>query len=103
MNRRELLHNLLWTGIAAGLNNPEVAPAAGVATASKRGAKLFPTDLPSQKWVEFPAAGFSGPAAGVIYRRDQPPRQGMALGAIDTGYMSLETDGTLGFCTIFNS
>ena len=102
MNRRKLLHSFVLTGIGASFNRLAAALDAE-AYVSKRGARLFPTDLPSQKWVEFPAAGFSVPAAGVIYRQGQPPRQGMALGAIDTGYMSLETDGTLGYCTIFNS
>jgi hypothetical protein len=27
----------------------------------------------------------------------------MAFGGIDTGYLSLEIDGTVGVCTVFNS
>ncbi|HIQ04375.1 MAG TPA: hypothetical protein EYH31_01620, partial [Anaerolineae bacterium] len=65
--------------------------------------KLFPTDLPSKQWGQFEAHGFEKPVWGLIYRTDQPPTCGMPLGAIDTGCIDLEANGTLGFCTIFNS
>jgi uncharacterized protein (DUF608 family) len=65
--------------------------------------KLFPTDLPSSQWVQFEAEGFSKPVCGVIYRFDQPATNGLALGAIDTGCLDLETSGLWGYCTIFNS
>jgi len=64
---------------------------------------LFPTDLPSLEWQELPADGFISPACGLIHRKDSPARNGMPLGSIDTGCIDLETDGTLGYCTIFNS
>lgn len=51
-----------------------------------------------QKPGEFSAPGFTRPACGVIYNQIHSARQGMALGGIDTGYLSLETDGTLGVC-----
>ena len=70
-------------------------------SSSKR--SLFPTGLPQLEWVEFPADGFSESACGVIYRRKHRPEQGLPLGGIDTGRLGLEADGTLGFCTIFNS
>jgi uncharacterized protein (DUF608 family) len=54
-------------------------------------------------WAEFPAAGFSAPACGVIYRRKQRLKNGMPLGGIDTGRLDLQTDGTIGYCTTFNS
>jgi len=65
--------------------------------------KLFPTDLPGSEWVEFQAAGFSQPVCGVIYRFAQPATNGLALGGIDVGCLDLETNGLLGYCTIFNS
>jgi len=65
--------------------------------------KLFTTDLPGGEWVEFQAAGFSQPVCGVIYRFAQPATNGLALGGIDVGCIDLETNGLLGYCTIFNS
>jgi uncharacterized protein (DUF608 family) len=65
--------------------------------------KLFPTDLPSNRWVEFRAMGFSEPVCGVIYRLDTPATNGMPLGGIDTGCIDIETSGLFGYCTIFNS
>jgi non-lysosomal glucosylceramidase len=64
---------------------------------------LFPTNLPALEWKEFPAAGFARPACGIIYQRKGRPQNGMPLGGIDTGRIDLQTDGTFGFCTIYNS
>ncbi len=66
-------------------------------------ATLFPTDVPGKQWITFPAAGFSEPACGVIYRMKDEVSCGMPLGGIDTGCVDLETSGLLGYCTIFNS
>lgn len=65
--------------------------------------KLFSTDLPELKWTEFSAEGFAEPVAGVIYRAAHPADCGMPLGGIDTGCIDLETNGTFGYCSIFNS
>lgn len=65
--------------------------------------KLFTTDLPSSEWVKFEAAGFSKPVCGVIYRFAQPATNGLALGGIDVGCIDIETNGLLGYCTIFNT
>jgi len=54
-------------------------------------------------WVEFSAEGFSKPVAGIIHRVAHPAVCGMPLGGIDTGCIDLETNGTFGYCTIFNS
>ena len=64
---------------------------------------LFPIDLRELEWVEFPAEGFSQPVCGVIYRKNCPPTCGMPLGVIDTGCIDLESNGTFGYCSIFNS
>src|SRR5437773_5824620 len=74
MNRRMLLRSWLggifgslWGG-SVQRQGPEVA-------------KLFPADAAPRgcdpDWAEFPAAGFSGPACGVIYRRKQRLKNGM--------------------------
>ena len=64
---------------------------------------LFPTDLAGREWAEFPAAGSSRPACGVIYRLADPVTNGMALGGVDTGCLDLETTGLWGYCTLFNT
>ena len=65
--------------------------------------KLFPTALRTMEWLEFPAEGFKGQACGVIHRKIARASNGMPLGSVDTGCIDLETDGTFGYCTIFNS
>jgi len=74
-----------------------------VANSANSEGELFPMDLPSRQWVQFKARGFEKGVWGVIYRTDQPPTCGMPLGAVDTGCLDLEGNGTFGFCTIFNS
>jgi uncharacterized protein (DUF608 family) len=76
-----------------GRSGPETAPMS----------RLFPNALPSLEWLEFAARGFDAAACGIVHRPDQPAACGMPLGGISTGTLDLETDGTLGFCTIFNS
>jgi uncharacterized protein (DUF608 family) len=65
--------------------------------------RLFPIDKPARGWVEFRAAGYAEPVGGVIYRLKDPVSNGMALGGVDTGCLDLETNGTFGYSTIFNS
>ena len=64
---------------------------------------LFATDRPERGWVEFRAAGYSESVCGVIYRSKDQVTNGMPLGAVDTGCLDLETNGTFGYSTIFNS
>jgi non-lysosomal glucosylceramidase len=64
---------------------------------------LFSKALPELEWTEFQAEGYSEPAVGVIHSSDSPAVCGMPIGSIDTGCIDLETDGTLGYCTMFNS
>ena len=98
MHRRNVLKAL----VASLASGPFFAPRPAVALPQGEG-KLFPVDLPLRKAAEFAADGFHQPACGVIYCQTQPPRAGVALGGIDTGFLSLETEGTLGSCTLFNS
>ena len=68
------------------------------------GETLFPTNQQSKKWATFEAQGFSKPVCGVTYRTTVDNlRDGMPLGAIDTGCIDLEQDCTFSFNTIFNS
>jgi non-lysosomal glucosylceramidase len=64
---------------------------------------LFPTDLPSGEFTRFAAEGFAAPVCGLIHRSAFPARNGLPLGGIGTGCVDLESDGTLGYCTLFNS
>ena len=103
MERRDLLKRLVAAGLASGLWESRGGLTWAGVRSSSRANKLFPGEVPPLTWAEFEAEGFSNPACGVIYDRKHQPVQGMALGGIDTGYLSLETNSTLGYCTIFNS
>lgn len=63
---------------------------------------LFPIDLPDRQWLEFRAAGFPREVSGVVFRAGQASC-GVPLGGVGTGCMDLDTDGTLGRCSIFNT
>ncbi len=64
---------------------------------------LFPMNLPNAEWVQFRAAGFTESACGVIYRSENQVLHGMPLGGISTGFLDVETNGTFGLSSIFNS
>src|SRR5579875_370060 len=70
---------------------------------AKRGPSLFPLEVPGKQWAQFSAEGFSEPACGIIYRRTDEVPHGMPLGGVATGSLDLDTDGTFGFCNLFNS
>lgn len=69
----------------------------------KSGSELFPTNVPSREWAEFDAAGFSAPACGIVYRNSDDVPHGMPLGGVATAALDLDTDGTFGYCNLFNS
>ncbi len=54
------------------------------------------------QWSEFSAHGFLNPVSGMIFEGSRLTC-GMPLGAVDTGCIDLNGDGTWGYCTIFNS
>src|SRR3990172_5483429 len=58
-------------------------------SAAPAGDKLFPTDLKEAEWLQFPAAGFSQPACGLIRRHNNPATYGMPLGGVDTGCLAI--------------
>lgn len=64
--------------------------------------RLIAENVDVLKWIEFEANGFSSPVSGVVYEAGQSSC-GLPLGGIGTGCMDLDTDGTLGRCSIFNS
>lgn len=109
MNRRRF-SQLLVSSIA-GLTGATRAQQASENPAWRRGysggrpwqGQLFPVDLPVNAWCRFSASGFTKPVAGIIYNRQQAPKNGMPLGAIDTGRIDVQPNGTLGYCTLFNS
>jgi uncharacterized protein (DUF608 family) len=66
------------------------------------GGRLFPAGLPHLEWLEFAAEGYPHNVPGVIFAADQAS-SGVPLGGIGTGCIDLNTDGTFGRSSIFNS
>lgn len=64
--------------------------------------KLFSVASQKKEWTTFRAAGYKSKVAGVVYGSGGADC-GLALGGIATGHIDLNTDGTLGRCTCFNS
>lgn len=117
MDRRRFVRNTL-AGVAgiSGLSRVsrnefaatlKVKPAAGHGTSGTvaygRGKRLFPVSVPAGQWLRMEAAGFSEPACAVVYRREDHVPHGMPLGGVSTGFLNVETDGTWGQSSIFNS
>ncbi len=65
--------------------------------------RLFPAGLPQSQWKQFDAVGYANSVAGVVYRTGQDLVCGLPLGAVDTGCVDLELDGTFGYMTNYNS
>src|SRR5690348_12917560 len=111
MNRRKFVSSTIagLAGLPSLLQPQDKAKVGGQVEEGKNHnpsqgpAGLFPTDLPELEWREFAARGFSKPVCGVVYGRKHRPENGMPLGAMDTGRLDLQTDGTFGYCTIYNS
>lgn len=102
MLRRELPQSLLVALASQHSRAPQSKP-----PARGRGHAQFPVAGAActceSEWAQFPAAGFSKPACGAVYNRRFRPENGLPLGAIDAGRLDLQADGTLGYCTMFNS
>jgi uncharacterized protein (DUF608 family) len=75
----------------------------GAGQAAESRPTLFPTDRPERGWMQFRAAGYAEPVCGVVHRLKDSVTNGMALGGVDIGCLDLETNGTFGYNTIFNS
>lgn len=65
--------------------------------------QLFSVTETKPAWVQFAAEGYSEPVCGVVYGLKDRINNGMPLGGIDTGCIDLETNGLLGYCSIFNT
>lgn len=65
-------------------------------------AELFPKDVSHSAWCEFKADGFREEVAGVVFSSTHTPCCGVPLGGISTGCLDIDTEGTLGFCTLFS-
>jgi uncharacterized protein (DUF608 family) len=111
MDRRGFVRNTLAGGAGLARWREAItqgwAAVTGEARAAEAGPgeadRLFPLTLPTREWVQFRAAGFSQPACGVIYRRGDEVKHGMPLGGVSTGFLDVETNGTFGLSTLFNS
>ena len=113
MKRRNFIKSCTL-GAAATLGGsivtvPEVASSAPAApderTYTRRDGSpsIFPVDAPGKQWAHFEAQGYTKPVCGVVYRHDDDVPHGMPLGGVATGCIDIDTDGTFGFCTLFNS
>ncbi len=65
--------------------------------------RIFPTSVSGKQWARFMAEGYSQPACGIVYRKDDKVPHGMPLGGVATGFMDVDTDGTFGYFNLFNS
>jgi uncharacterized protein (DUF608 family) len=61
----------------------------------------FDASVPANQWTAIKADGFPTPVVGYVYE-DRRLESGVPLGGLGTGYFTLEGDGKLGFCSIFN-
>ena len=106
MNRRTFVLSS-FAGTAGALLAPPLSAAGkvmGSETPGDESGELFPARrLPELTWTQFEASGFTKPVCGVIHRKDRPAECGVPLGAVGTGCLDLDTDGTFGYCSIFSS
>jgi len=64
--------------------------------------RYFPAGILHATWQKFPVQGYKHEIPGVIYRGKPRPTCGMPLGGLGTGCLDVETNGMLGYGTIFN-
>jgi uncharacterized protein (DUF608 family) len=93
---------ITYEGIAGEGEQEEIRAVPHPPSGRRRHQTIFPAGLPGRQWVEFRADGFTHKATGVIYR-DGETDGGLPLGGIGAGAIELNTDGTLGRFTGFNS
>ncbi|MCL5005342.1 MAG: GH116 family glycosyl hydrolase [Acidobacteria bacterium] len=116
MDRRDFIRNsVLGAAVASGglmldcskSTTPQPGEGGGEAKIAffpkGRRDELFPPQVPSKQWAEFDAAGFTQPVCGIVYRRKDDVPHGMPLGGVATASLDLDTDGTFGYCNLFNS
>ncbi|MCY4022508.1 MAG: GH116 family glycosyl hydrolase [Anaerolineaceae bacterium] len=61
----------------------------------------FNADLPRNRWTQIHADGFPDPVPGCVYDGHRLDG-GIPLGGLGTGYFTLEGNGLIGHCSIFN-
>ena len=106
MDRRRFLISSLAgvVGAAIGRARLRAFQALGFETLNDASEELFPARSISElEWTQFNASGFTQPVCGIVYRMSRPAECGVPLGTIDTGCVDIDTDGTLGFCSLFGS
>ena len=98
MKRREMLSGL-GSLAALGLN----ATASTVEVSNNEGASHWPFrgSVALNQWTRISADGFPSPVPGYVYEGGLL-ESGIPLGALGTGYTTLEGTGKLGFSSIFN-
>ena len=105
MDRRKFVLSSTAGILGSALNHATDAAAQTLGLkAAEEGGELFPAgSLSELAWSQFTAAGFTEPVCGLIYRKSKPAECGLPLGAIGTGGLDLDTDGTFGYSSIFGS
>jgi uncharacterized protein (DUF608 family) len=106
MDRRRFVLSSSAGIVASALSRTLAAAgqALGLNTAGEASGELFPAQsLSALAWSQFTAAGFTESVCGLIHRGSKPAECGLPLGAIDTGGLDLDTDGTFGYCSMFGS
>src|SRR5579864_1826198 len=108
MNRRSFVLSSVAGTVSAFLSDKlllaKAIPTEQSATLNGNTPDLFSFHgLRDLSWSQFEALGFTKPVCGVIHRKNTPTECGVPLGSIGTGCIDLDTDGTFGYCSIFNS
>ena len=106
MHRRRFFTSSLAGVVGAAIGRARIRAfqALGFETLTDASVELFPAQSISElEWTQFNASGFAKPVCGIVYRMSRPAECGVPLGTIDTGCVDLDTDGTLGFCSLFGS
>lgn len=106
IHRRDFCLSSAATLVVAGGDLRLKVPGESSQDAHRRaplGERLFPAGLGDLGWRQFVARGFSRPVCGLLHTRAHPAVNGLPLGGLGTGYLTIETDGTFGDQTFFNS
>ncbi len=106
MDRRRFVRSTAAgiVGSTLGRTLEAAGQALGLMGSGEASGALFPAQtLSALAWSQFTASGFTEPVCGLIYRKSTPAECGLPLGAIATGGIDLDTDGTFGYCSMFGS
>src|SRR5580698_6242017 len=99
MNRREMLSGLGGLAVA-GLS--QKASSVGVSKDEKPASWPFRGPVVLNQWSQVQADGFPSSVPGYVFD-GALLESGVPLGALGTGYMTLDGNGKLGFSSIFNN